>query len=277
MNKQKTMISIFYTAVVLCVAGTASASVKEVTEEMYATGYQQFRLSLHQYFASQRPTPMQIVTDTDIAPKPQKSVAKAALFSAAVPGTGQFYYGSYWKGALFLGVETAAWFSYFNYRDEGSRQERAFENFADEHWYEDDYWNWMSDRSGIPLSDDDGLRAYERAEFSHSLPRNKNQQYYENIGKYNQFNIGWDDTNAGEARDSERRESYTFMRRDANNQFKKASTMLTVILFNHVLSAFEAGFSTKRMNSKIKSAQLRLGGFMYEDKFIPSLNLGLRW
>ena len=39
----------------------------------------------------------------------------------------------------------------------------------------------------------EALRDWEGSQFSHGLHRDKDQQYYEMIGKYHQFSWGWDD------------------------------------------------------------------------------------
>jgi hypothetical protein len=214
---------------------------------------------------------------TTSLPGHKKSVAKAVLLSAVLPGAGQFYHGSLWKGVVFLGIEAAALYSYFHFDGRGNDKEAEFEAYADQSWVEADYWDWLSDRSGIDLGDDEALRAYEHATFSHSLPRIKNQQYYENIGKYNQFNIGWEDAIMGGARDSEKRETYTFMRKDANDDFKKATNMLTIVLFNHTVSAFEAGLTTRKHNNRGLQARIRMHGLIHGAQVVPVLNLGVAW
>ena len=236
-----------------------------------------FRWSLHRGFPSYRGNLQEVPEET---PGPRKkSVAKAVIFSAILPGTGQFYTNSYVKGAVFLATEVVAVTGHFYYQSQGEKKESEFQRYADQYWVEDDYWDWLSQISGISRADMDALREFERQNFSHSLPEEKNQQYYENIGKYDQFNIGWIDTQNGGARDSDLRERYTLMRKDANDQFKIATTFATVVLFNHLISALEAGLSTKKFNRKhggVK-ARLRMGGVRYRQTVIPSINLGVRW
>lgn len=221
-------------------------------------------------------------------PEGLKSVGAAVLLSAAVPGAGQFYSGSYLKGAAFLIIEAATLTGYFHFQNRGNELETEFENFADAHWSEEVYWSWVFDEcSGDPgwsggcndISGDQSLRDYEewRSDFSHFLPEEKNQQYYENIGKYDQFNIGWDDTNTGGGEDSPRREAYTLMRKDSNDNFKRATTMATVTLFNHVLSALDAGLTVKRHNRRIMQTHIRIQGRLYNREVVPTVTLGMAW
>jgi hypothetical protein len=87
----------------------------------------------------------------------------------------------------------------------------------------------------------------------------KNHEYYENIGKYNQFFSGWDDadpnnpdikeTKSGTpiAR-SPHRSKYLHMRAEANRFKQVASYAISAVMFNHVVSAVDAIFSTTRWN-----------------------------
>jgi hypothetical protein len=69
--------------------------------------------------------------------------------------------------------------------------------FADQHWIEDNYRAWLQDSLGITSgSDQDSFWNKEKQRWdwlSHHLPDKKDQQYYEMIGKYDQFKYGWDD------------------------------------------------------------------------------------
>jgi hypothetical protein len=74
--------------------------------------------------------------------------------------------------------------------------------FADEHWIKDDYKNWLHDSLGIEpdangeISDTSTYWDPDKDEWtylSHHLPDKKTDQYYEMIGKYDQFRFGWDD------------------------------------------------------------------------------------
>lgn len=69
--------------------------------------------------------------------------------------------------------------------------------FADQHWIENDYRQWLIDSLGITSgSDQDSFWNTEKQSWdwlSHHLPDKKDQQYYDMIGKYDQFMFGWDD------------------------------------------------------------------------------------
>lgn len=212
--------------------------------------------------------------------KPQRSVKKAFIFSAIVPGAGELYNRSYLTAIAFLGIEVGAWALHSKYNNRGNELTDEFELYANTHWSEERYWESLARDSGgkCAASDRTCLKDYERDSFSHFLPDSKNQTYYENIGKYDQFNAGWDDSQSGDARqrDSVNRESYTFMRLDANKQFKNATRATTVVLVNHLLSALHAAYSTHRYNQSAK-AVVGLKMESYKDELVPTLSMNVAW
>jgi len=200
-------------------------------------------------------------SESPVAWKP-KSPVKAFVLSLAVPGVGQYYYGSRTKPIVFLGAEVAAWVLHFKWDNKGDRVTREFESFADAHWSEADYVQYLQIAYGI--SDDENAPPSAK-EVSHHLPDTKTQQYYEMIGKYNQFSWGWEDAYfvtpdsvihdpigpvvGLDAPVSLMRNLYEEMRLDANNNYRRANAMIAVSLANHLISAFEAYLVTKAHNS----------------------------
>ena len=73
-----------------------------------------------------------------VAPLPgRKNPAVGILLSAAVPGAGEIYAGSWIKGVIFLGIETGLWIGYVQFYNKGKDWEDIFHVYADEHWSED--------------------------------------------------------------------------------------------------------------------------------------------
>lgn len=218
----------------------------------------------------------------------QKSVGRAVLFSALVPGTGQVYAGSYIKAAAFLAVEATAWALNISFTNKGDKRTTEFEAFADQNWSEQRYWSFVylrvKDREGVTLpefqldtSDPDRpvISDWQSAEplldeyddsrylpgFTHQLPETKTQQYYEMIGKYpEQFGNAWQDAsydqfyNGYEGRITPMNDLYRDMRADANSFYKTAGWGTMIALANHVISAIDAGFTTRAFNQR----QMRL-------------------
>ncbi len=230
---------------------------------------------------------------TSVAVK-QKNPKAAFFMSALVPGSGQVYAKSYLKAAAFVAVEATAWVLHANYRDQGKQIEDEFHNYANTHWSEPDYWKWIAHQSGLEYNPNnlEPLRDWEHQHFSHGLHRDKDQQYYEMIGKYHQFSWGWDDfrenhdisitTGEVTARYNETGElnpnrAHYESRRDASNDaLKNATTATTFALINHLLSAVDAAWTTSRYNKRV-TMSLRLEPMYYAYQTNTALTLRVNW
>ena len=95
--------------------------------------------------------------------------------------------------------------------------------------------------------------------YSHQLPFYNTQQYYELIGKYNEFSRGWDDASPSDPRDnivplvstSSEMFIYHDMRAQANNYYDVATTFASVIVANHILSAIDAFWAATQYNGAL--------------------------
>jgi hypothetical protein len=222
-----------------------------------------------------------------------KSVGKAFAYSLLIPGMGQFYTGSKVKGIIFLGIEVLGWAAWANYRSSGNNRTDEYEAFADAHWYDQPYWDSLQSYRGIDKWEDDQA-------FAHHLPwkinengdtvADHNHEYYENIGKYDQFVWGWDDlrqidsvinsSSPEVSFGSGRRQEYVIMREDANKDYDKARAAGIVLIANHVVSALEAAFSAKRFNRRAQQASkfdVKVKMATIEDKPGPWVNIAYRF
>jgi len=200
-------------------------------------------------------------TDDDIYKYEFKSPKKAFLMSLAVPGWGQYYSRStFIKPVLMVALEVGAWVGYFKYHNDGNKLTDEFQAFADDHWVQGDrdgettdgqnYWDWYRyyDEAGTPIKGNE------------HLPETKTQQYYEMIGKYDQFAGGWEDywdpdVNANPYAPygdltlmTPMRQQYETMRDKANNKLDQANKFIIVAMVNHLLSAFDAALAASRFN-----------------------------
>jgi hypothetical protein len=223
----------------------------------------------------------------------KKSGIKAALMSAAIPGLGEVYAKSYWRAAVFFALDVALLSTNFVYEDKGNDEDKRMKVFGNEHWIERQYWSKLyyeadqlaktnpSLAERLPdYSYDESdpyhlLQDYENVnvnslrfleqelEYTHTLPSTKTQQYYEMIYKYlHQFGAGWDDLpypdfydnldNLGTVTPNIKK--YRTMRNRSNDYYQTATTMLNLMLLNHVLSAFDAALAVKQFNKKINYA-----------------------
>lgn len=118
-----------------------------------------------------------------------------------------------------------------------------------------------------------------KAKFSHVLPVYNTQQYYELIGKYEQFNPGWKDYNPlSPMKNMETPTSmfisYRNMRTKANDMHNTAYTFLVMTVLNHSFSAINAAMQAHLHNQDI---QLSLGSLPSGDGYrTPALNICLK-
>ena len=189
---------------------------------------------------------------------PAKSPGKALFLSALVPGAGEYYAGSRKRAAVFFGLEVLGWALWSSWNSKGDDIEEEFRSTARAEWDPQSYIGWrISSRSrfsslthALPCSVNvvndgtDGLG---------DCPESELQQYYELIGKYDQFVSGWSDltddngspvqpsaVDSVESFHSAIRFEYEDRRDDSNKYLERASTMAGLILVNHVLSAIDA-------------------------------------
>lgn len=232
-------------------------------------------------------------------PVPRKSPWLAAGMSAVLPGAGELYAENYYKSAAFFAVEVAAWVVAYSYDKKGNNQTNFFQNFADQHWSVVKYatyslqlapgtYAWQKtpvDPNAKPWDQVnwDVLNQMERdigqtargSYYSHVLPHHGDQQYYELIGKYEQFDEGWDDANPNLAPDysnivanlSPTMTNYSGMRAKANSYYNNASTAVAVAIINHLISAIDAAWTAASFNKSVHAE----AGFLrvpFEDRLV---------
>jgi len=238
-----------------------------------------------------------------------KSPRKAFFYSLLLPGAGQIYNGStILKPILFLGLEAAGIYSYLNWHGNGGDLRDQYEAFADTSWFYDSYIDWFEAAHQVEYSGDsldkfgDRSRYWDKDinqwvnNYSEHLdleyPNDpnigvptKDHAYYENIGKYEQFLFGWMDTEYSTDTtkwdaESERRESYLVMRKEANDEFGKATNALILTIVNHLASAFDAALMARRYNreqDKLSNVSIKMRYVKYEGRPMPKLILSYRY
>lgn len=215
--------------------------------------------------------------------KSKPTLLKPMLASFAIPGLGQYLNKSpWWKTALFAGVEVAGIAGYIVWTNKADDITREFENWADAHW---DMKRWVNDSAillsdiqanGYPNVNDvriDGshhitIIVNGKYESSEILLVNPNIEYvelqdwdfYEGIGKYDQFVAGWDDARSNweiikksikDGKDelivmTPNKQHYLNLRNDSNILYKNAKFAASALLFNHIFSALDALWSANK-------------------------------
>lgn len=226
-----------------------------------------------------------------------KSVLLGTVLSGLIPGAGEFYAKSYIKSAAFFAAEVGLWVTYAIFEKKGDNQTDLFQNYANGHWDMRKYAQWLKDQGFTKASDinlsssDDILRgqinACEEINFSHTLPPPGEQQYYEVIGKYQNFITGWSSANPSVITKNNYLDyhlpevtQYMADRQQANNYYNTGSTMLTVVIINHLLSAADGAWSVTRYNNKldVKSNINVQGEYSYilqRTVIVPHLNVSV--
>ncbi len=216
--------------------------------------------------------------EADIYQFGTKSTKKAFFYSLAVPGAGQYYAGSRIRPFVFLGIEATIWTAYFVYQNKGDKKKNEYIAFADAHYDWREFRAWWNQ---IPED--------IRDNYSHEMPwddyNNRpvfNHEYYENIGKYNEFQIGWDDIDIepppfGEETTSPHRDFYLDLRRQANDLYQNSNTMIMVAIGNHLISAFDAALTAKKFNKGQKRFSLKFKSREFGRTLAPVLTMDYKF
>ncbi|MCB0732190.1 MAG: hypothetical protein KDC88_14280 [Ignavibacteriae bacterium] len=239
----------------------------------------------------------------------KKTPIIAALMSFALPGAGQIYTEDYLLAGIFAAVEIGAVVVAVTYNTKGDDQTEFYESYANAHWSVDRYADWtlanLNENANIApnLNPDDYREKLFDAEgnviwrelnnledaipgyYSHHLAPYGDQQYYEMIGKYSQFNVGWEDfwndpNNPNHefiyGRDDvvDQFKYYSKERGKANDYYNVAKWAVITVVSNHFISALEAAWSANRYNKKMNfNISLEEETLGYNKEFYPQLNL----
>jgi hypothetical protein len=211
------------------------------------------------------------------SPTDKKSVVLAGVLSGIIPGAGEVYIGgttNYIKAGAFALIEAVSIYYSISYTQRGDAQTNFFQNYADQRWSVVRYAQWINDNTSgvkVTINPNTALPAWQRVDwaslnaaedaigatgFTHKLPPHGEQQYYELIGKYPQYARGWEDDDLslhGSNPDWETPEfkSYSIMRGDANDLYKVSARGTAILYINHVLSIFDAIWSSVTFNKNI--------------------------
>jgi hypothetical protein len=184
-----------------------------------------------------------------------KSPRVAFLMSLVVPGLGEIYTGAIKRAVGFMAVEAFTWISYAHWRSKGNDLKADFRQFADRYWDEGRYREWQAyNRSvGSPFKENETLPCKESDAGAGGCVKVDTQQYYEMIGKYDQFVFGWDDTRDDDFSTfnpnvrSALRVDYEDQRNESNKHLKRASIVIGLAVLNRVVSAFDASVHARSL------------------------------
>ena len=222
-----------------------------------------------------------IKQDSLLQPLPTKAMFKSLL----IPGWGQYQNkDDIWKTVAFISVEIAGIISSIQLTNKAENIRHDFEKYGDDHWTLERWYNnsrlifpnnWKNILIGThKLSLNINGNYYFTDELSNlieiyrwnDISVIRDRDFYENIGKYDQFVGGWDDkydnpfdgkgnwyTIQKENVESiilTKNKNYYLDLRHESNQLKHYSRYaVTTIMFNHIISGLDAFIVSNKKNN----------------------------
>lgn len=180
-----------------------------------------------------------------------KSPSKAFLFSAAVPGAGEFYSGTK-RGVVFAAAEIAFWTAYIVFHGKAEESEDEYVEYVDEHiLFENDFPTTSTENWN--------LEDYEHATQSdnwHYVYTEENGMPISRVGKFYWDDLPEDRINEPGSVDmvSQNRAEARGKRDSTNDKFKQAKRFLGLVVVNHIISAIDARIAATVYNNRISES-----------------------
>lgn len=241
-------------------------------------------------------------TETNVNNK--KTPILAALMSFALPGAGEFYSESYLKAGIFAAIEVGAIILAVTYDNKGDDQTDFFENYANENWSVYRYANWslhnastinpeidpsnynvIDEQNNVNWNELNRLEGDIGNYYSHRLAHYGEQQYYEMIGKYSQFNVGWKEFGDDPAKSYvfgdhlvNQFDYYSVERGKANDFYNISKWAVIAVVTNHFISALDAAWTASRYNKSLKlNVSLKEEQIGFYKEYNPQLNIKINF
>ncbi len=219
--------------------------------------------------------------------KEYRSPKLAMLMSLIIPGSGQVYAAHHsWKAAIYGAVEVGMIATSAVIRSKGIQKEKAAHKYADQHY---DMEKFEKYKTALKNNVDSATYYNIFYDSDKSFPdegKMKNEDYYRKIGEDDQpFVNGWDDalpgftenlevvdkryssvadsaylvyligtdTTKGYYGFSNNQKIYSSMISKSGGYYRKSGIVLAFMLFNHLVSAIDAGLTAKAHNDLLLS------------------------
>ena len=202
--------------------------------------------------------------------KSGKSPAIPMLMSLILPGSGELYLG-HKRGWIQIALDAASWYGAASYNQEGQDIADEYYAYADDHWFEEKLdasydRNYLSrpdanfDYTDVVGIGDDYFSPDPPGYTNIPLWVSKEddrREYYENLGKWDQFVFGWDDfqdprdfmdteeidiQNLKDARTSQHREEYRTLRIASNDAYATRDRFIYLSIAFRVFSVFQVAY-----------------------------------
>ena len=203
------------------------------------------------------------------------SVALPMAMSLVLPGLGEVVTG-HRRGYILMAVDIASWIGVKHYHDLGNEKRDEYYDFADLYWSED---RLRIAYDSVTNPDAPGSFYFDVDNYL-ELPlwvsiEEDRREYYENLGKWDQFVFGWEDfsdprnyvdlgpdytsQDLQDPRTSALREAYRRMREDSNDQFTNRDRLLYLNMVTRVFSAFQVAYLQGALGGGPRS-EMRVAG-----------------
>ncbi len=172
----------------------------------------------------------------------EKSAFRAGLYSALIPGAGEYYLGHKMKARVFFTVEALSWIGF-----------AAFRTYGD--WKKDDVIRFANERAGADLwnKDDDFLDMVG---------------FYSNIDEYNSLGRAYDPDRTyleDNASNHWRWQSesdmaiYRHLKNQSREAYRRSTFMIGLALINRVVSIIDVVRDVKRSRHKLDTFEFSAG------------------
>ena len=163
--------------------------------------------------------------------KKKVSVAKTALYSALLPGLGEYKLGHKTKAKIFFSAETVGWLSFAAFKVYGN-------------WKEDDMISFASERANANLSGKNDLYLdmvgfYSNLDEYNALGRvsDRDREFYPNTPEYH-----WQWTSIDD------QQAYRDLKNSMRSADKKSDFVITLLIVNRIVSVIDAVRDAVRFN-----------------------------
>ena len=235
----------------------------------------------------------------------------APIKSFIIPGWGQLAKKDpLWKPILFFGIESMAIGSNIYFTEKSDNFKVDFENYADLHWDLERWFentkiifpsNWRdiiigTHKLGLKINGNyfntNALEALSKKHSWSDIQVVRDRDFYENIGKYDQFVGGWSDDfdnpfdtegnwfseKKGDVESvilTKKKNFYRDMRYESNKNYYYARYALSVMMLNHILSGLDALVSSNK--KKIKKNKFSMEFLPYSTSYEGGVLFNISW
>lgn len=220
--------------------------------------------------------------------------AVAIISSAILPGTGELILytsskniGTLVRAPIFVTLDVLFWYGYHHNHSKGKDIKQEYMDFADEHWSENrflvqhpccedvggcPYWQYYNYLGAV------GWCSAETQDFFLYTPKEADEEeYYENIGKYNAFVYGWDDWAGQPDKWTPNRTYYWDLRGESDKYLLRGDQCIMLLIINRVVSVVDTAWLAHKLRRTEPAGD---EGWSFELKpgiIAPTLTIGYRF